>query len=65
MDSDIESNRTVFIVVNNDLVETVREYVDRVVDGLGKPDTGVPFGLPISFFDGDCGLFQDLTSVFR
>lgn len=52
VDSDTESSKMVFMAVNDDLVEAVRETVDRVLGGLQKPDTGVLFGLPITFFDG-------------
>lgn len=52
VDSDTESSKMVFMAVNDDLVEAVRATVDRVLGGLHKPDTGVLFGLPISFFDG-------------
>ncbi|NLW11746.1 MAG: hypothetical protein GX028_07000, partial [Clostridiaceae bacterium] len=47
-----ESNRTIFMAVNDELVEEVRKTINEAVGGLDKPDTGVLFGMPISFFDG-------------
>lgn len=52
IDSDLESNRTIFMAVNDDLVEEVRKTINEAIGGLDKPDTGVLFGMPISFFDG-------------
>ncbi|MBN1775214.1 MAG: hypothetical protein JW817_01975 [Clostridiales bacterium] len=52
VDPDLESNRTIFMAVDEPLVEKVRTTVSEVLGGLNKPDTGVLFGLPITFFDG-------------
>lgn len=52
MDPDLESNKTIFLAVNSDLVDKVRKTIADAVGGLDKPDTGVLFGLPITFFDG-------------
>jgi len=52
IDPDLESNRTIFMAVDEPLVEKVRATVRDVLGGLDKPDTGVLFGLPITFFDG-------------
>lgn len=52
IDPDMESNRTILMAVNESLIEKVRFTVNEVLGGLDKPDTGVIFGLPITFFDG-------------
>ena len=52
VDKDRETNKTVFIAVQDSLVDLARETIDRVVGGLCRPDTGVLIGLPINFFDG-------------
>ncbi len=52
IDPDLESNRTILMAVNESLIEKVRFTVNEVLGGLDKPDTGVLFGLPITFFDG-------------
>lgn len=52
VDSDHDTSKTVFIAVQDDLVDEARETIDRVVGDLCRPDTAVLFGLPITFFDG-------------
>ncbi|MHB1454539.1 MAG: hypothetical protein ACYCYM_11375 [Saccharofermentanales bacterium] len=52
IDQDRESNKTILMAVNDDLIPLVRQTVDEAVGGIEQPDTGVLFGLPISFFDG-------------
>ncbi len=52
VDKDRETSKTIFMAVQNSLVEKARETIDEVVGGLCRPDTGVLIGLPINFFDG-------------
>ena len=52
VDKDRETSKTIFIAVQDSLVDQARETIDTVVGGLCRPDTGVLFGLPINFFDG-------------
>lgn len=52
VDPDLESNRTVLMAVDENLVDKVRFTVNELLGGLDKPDTAVLFGLPITFFDG-------------
>ena len=52
VDPDRENSRTVFMAVQDDLVDQARATIDQVVGGLCRPDTGVLIGLPVNFFDG-------------
>jgi nitrogen regulatory protein PII len=52
IDPDLESNYMVFMAVNDSLVNLVRKTISETLGGLDKPDTGVLFGVPITFFDG-------------
>lgn len=52
IDTDRESNLTIFMAVNESLVEKTRQVINEAVGGLENPDTAVLFGLPINFFDG-------------
>ena len=52
IDEKKDSSRTVFIAVQDSLVDEARKTIDSVVGGLAHPDTGVLFGLPINFFVG-------------
>ena len=52
VDKDRETSKTIFIAVQNSLVDQARETIDEAVGGLCRPDTGVLIGLPINFFDG-------------
>ena len=51
IDPDLESNRTIFMAVNEEIVDQVRATINEAVGGLDQPDTGVLFGMPIAFFD--------------
>ncbi len=52
VDQDRENSRTVFIAVQDSLVDIARKTIDQAVGGLCRPDTGVLIGMPINFFDG-------------
>ena len=52
IDMDRQSNLTVIMAVDEEMVNQVRTIIDEVVGGIERPDTGVLFGLPINFFDG-------------
>jgi len=49
--SRVES-RTLFFVLPESQVQTVRDVIDRVTGGLDKPNTGIMFGMPLSFVEG-------------
>ena len=46
------SSKTIFCVLNDDKVELARKIVNQVTGGLDHPDSGVMFGVPISFAEG-------------
>ena len=45
-------SKTIFFIVNNEQVELVRKTVSDALGGSDNPDTGIVFGIPISFADG-------------
>lgn len=45
-------SKTIFFIVNDDQVELVRKTVDDALGGINNHDTGIIFGIPISFADG-------------
>ena len=51
-DPERKSSKTVFMVLRDEQVETVRKLVDRVTGGLNRPDTGILFSVPTLFVDG-------------
>ena len=51
-DPERKSSKTVFMVLRDEQVETVRKLVDRVTGGLNHPDTGILFSVPTLFVDG-------------
>lgn len=51
-----EDNRTIFMVLEDDRVELAKNIIKRVIGDLSKPDTGIVFGVPVSFVDGIAGL---------
>lgn len=52
LDPDLEENKTVLMAVKEEQVEDVKRIVHTVTGGLHKPDTGILFGLPITFIEG-------------
>lgn len=46
-----EDNRTIFMVANDKAVETARKIFNEVID-VSQPDSGIVFGMPVTFVDG-------------
>lgn len=47
-----KENKTIFMVVPADMVPKVSRIVNEVTGGLGKPDTGILFTVPIDYIEG-------------
>ena len=45
-------SKTIFCIVDDSQVDLVRKTVDDSVGGIDNPNTGIVFGLPLSFADG-------------
>lgn len=45
-------SKTIFFIVNDDQVDLVRKTVDDALGGIHNHNTGIIFGIPISFADG-------------
>lgn len=45
-------NKTIFMVVPDEKVKKVSDIVNEVTGGLGKPDTGILFTVPIDHIEG-------------
>ena len=52
LDPDREESKTIFMVLKDDQVESVKSVIRSVVGDLSKPDTGVIFTLPVSSAEG-------------
>lgn len=52
LDPERKSSKTVFMVLRDEQVDTVRKIVNRVTGGLDRPDTGILFSIPTLFVDG-------------
>ena len=46
------NNKTVFIVLDDDKVETVKKIVDEATGGLSRPDVGISFTVSVSDVEG-------------
>ena len=46
------SSKTIFVVLQDDKVETARHIVNQVTGGLDHPDSGIMFALPLTFAEG-------------
>ncbi len=45
-------NRTIFTVLDNNMIETARKVINDTVGGLENPNTGILFTIPLSFVEG-------------
>lgn len=52
LENPLPDSKTIFFIVHNEQVEVVRETVDNVMGGIHNRNTGIVFGIPISFVDG-------------
>lgn len=46
-----EDNRTIFMVLSDEKVSLAKKVINDVID-LSQPDTGILFGVPVSFVEG-------------
>jgi len=48
-------NKTLFTVLRDEQVDTMRALVNEVTGGIAVPGTGIMFAVPISFVEGMMG----------
>lgn len=53
LDPKRKENRTIYMVLEDSLVDKAIEIVDRVVDGIDNPDTGILFTVPVDLIRGN------------
>lgn len=47
-----EESKTLFFVVEEAKVETVKQAIDTALGGISNPNTGIMFGISLSFVEG-------------
>ena len=47
-----EESKTLFFVLKEEQIPLVRSIINQAVGGLDQPDTGILFGMPLSFVEG-------------
>lgn len=52
LNSDRETNNTIFMVLSDEQVLLARAAVKKVLKDLSKPDTGIMFTVPVDFVEG-------------
>ena len=52
LNMDRAQSNTIFVVLEDNQVETARTIVNVVTGGLNKPDTGIMFAIPTLFVEG-------------
>ncbi len=52
LNPDRDENRMIFMVLNEEQIQTVKEVIGKVIGDLSAPDTGILFTLPIDSVDG-------------
>lgn len=51
-EDDSHKSKTIFVIVKDDQVDTVKTAIRSVTGDLDKPNAGIMFGLPVSFVEG-------------
>ncbi len=46
------SSKTIFTILPDEKIEVARKIVNEVTGGLDHPDSGIMFGVPVSFAEG-------------
>ena len=52
LDPEREENRMIFMVLNDEQIETVKRVIHKVVGDLSQPATGILFTMPIDSVEG-------------
>lgn len=52
LDNPRPDSKTIFFIVQDEQVDIVRKTVDDVLEGINNPNTGIIFGIPVTFADG-------------
>ena len=52
LDNPRPESKTIFFIVQDEQVDIVRKTVDDVLEGINNPNTGIIFGIPVTFADG-------------
>ncbi len=47
-----EDNRTIFMALDEDSIETAKKVIHKVIGSLDEPGTGVLFIIPVLYFEG-------------
>ena len=47
-----DESKTIFTVLPEDQVPTLKAAVKKIVGDISKPNTGIMFGVPVDFVDG-------------
>ena len=52
LDPKRKENRTIYMVLEDEMVDKAIEIVDKVVEGIDNPDTGIIFTVPVDLIRG-------------
>lgn len=52
LDNPRPESKTLFFIVDDEQVALVKKTVDEAIGGIDQPNTGIIFGLPVTFADG-------------
>lgn len=52
LDNPYPDSKTIFFIIDDNQVDIVRKTVDDVLGGINNHNTGIVFGLPVTFADG-------------
>ena len=47
-----ETSKTLFFILKNEDVEKARTVIDKTLGGIDKPNTGIMFGIDLTFVAG-------------
>ena len=52
LDNPYPESKTMFFIVNDDQIDIIKDTLNNVVGNIENPNTGIIFGLPLSFAGG-------------
>lgn len=59
LDNDREENKTLFVLLQQDKVNTAIKVIESVVGDLSQPNTGLVFTIDIDFFKGSAFIGEE------
>ena len=47
-----DESRVLFFILDNDQIERAKKCIDKAIGGINNPETGIMFGIDLTFVEG-------------